>query len=172
MQQDWEIRSRSHSCSRTGHEFSEGELFYTLLFRDRAGLRREDLCEEAWTNRSAEEPAPFSYWRTRYVAPPPPEPEPLDKQDAEGLLRHMIGQQSDANARACYILALMLERKRTLRPIDSPDGDDAMLVYEHAKTGESFVLPNPRLSIEQIPEVQEEVAELLRFGGPTRQPEQ
>jgi len=172
MQQDWEIRSRSHSCSRTEKEFAEGETFYTLLFRDKKGLRREDLCEEAWKNRDVSE-QPFSYWRSKYVPPPPPEPEALDKNDAEGLLRHLISQQSDANAKACYILALMLERKRLLRPIESTEGSDETLVYEHAKSGETFVIPNPHLSIEQIPQVQEEVGQLLQFGGPApEQPEQ
>jgi citrate lyase subunit beta/citryl-CoA lyase len=45
MQQDWEIKGRSHACTRTGKTFEEGEFFYTLLFRDEAGFRRE--CEEA-----------------------------------------------------------------------------------------------------------------------------
>ena len=46
MQSDWDIKSRAHVCSSTGHEFSEGEFFYTLLFREGEGFRREDLCEE------------------------------------------------------------------------------------------------------------------------------
>jgi len=172
MQQDWEIRSRSHACSRTGHEFSEGETFYTLLFRDKTGLRREDLCEEAWKSRTPDE-QPFSSWRSKYVPPPPSEPEAFDKNDAEGLLRHLISQQSDANANTCYILALMLERKRILRPVDSTEGSHDTLVYEHAKSGETFVLPNPRLSIDQIPQVQEEVGQLLQFSGTNpQQPEQ
>jgi hypothetical protein len=36
-----------------------------------------------------------------------------------------------------------------------------MLVYEHLATGETFVLANPKLSFERIPEVQREVSALL-----------
>ncbi|MFM8885228.1 MAG: hypothetical protein ACKOKC_02275, partial [Chthoniobacterales bacterium] len=61
------------------------------------------------------------------------------------------------NAR--YILALMLERKRILKPMESSDPD--VLVYERAQTGETFLIPNPRLSLAQVPEVQKEVTALL-----------
>ena len=53
----------------------------------------------------------------------------------------------------------MLERKRLLRPIPSEDSD--ILVYEYSGTGETFLIPNPHLTMEQIPEVQREVSSLL-----------
>jgi len=158
MQNDWEIKARSHHCAQTGREFLEGENFYTLLYRDGEGFRREDLSEEAWAERN-ENMQPFSFWRSKYEAPPPPAPEPLPKDDAEGLLRRLIADQNPAYANVRYILALMLERKRVLRPMESQDDD--MLVYEHIASGETFVLANPRLSFDQIPAVQKEVSELL-----------
>jgi hypothetical protein len=161
MQSDWEIKSRGHVCSRTGREFVEGEFFYTLLFRDGEGFRREDLSEEAWNERN-DNLQPFSFWRSKYEPPAPPPPEPMKKDDAEGLLRRLMAEQNPAHANAQYILALMLERKRVLRPVESQDDD--MLVYEHAQTGETFVLKNPHLSFERIPEVQAEVSELLGGG--------
>jgi hypothetical protein len=171
MQQDWEIKSRSHTCSRTERTFEEGEFFYTLLFRDEAGYRREDLCEDAWQARN-DNIEPFSFWRTKYEAPPPPPPEPLKKNDAESLLRALIEANDPRYRNAIYILALMLERKRVLRPIDSPDADT--LVYEHPRSGESFILTNPHLSMEQIPAVQQEVSVLLdgAMGVSGVQPEQ
>ena len=53
----------------------------------------------------------------------------------------------------------MLERKRLLKPMPSEDPD--VLVYEHAQSGETFLIPNPRLSLDQVPEVQREVSALL-----------
>lgn len=163
MQSDWEIKSRGHVCSRTGKEFAEGEYFYTLLYRDGEGFRREDLSEEAWKDRN-DNLQPFSFWRSKYEPPAPPPPEPLPKDDAEGLLRRMLEEQNPAHRNAQYILALMLERKKLLRPVDSQDDD--MLVYEHSQTGETFVLPNPHLSFDRIPEVQQEVSELLGGSQP------
>lgn len=158
MQSDWEIKSRGQSCARTGREFADGEYFYTLLFLEPGGFRREDISEQAWAERN-ENIQPFSFWRSKYEPPPPPAPEPLAKDDAESLLRRLITEQNPAYANARYILALMLERKRILRPVDSQDDD--ILVYEHALTGETLVISNPRLSFEQIPSVQREVSDLL-----------
>jgi hypothetical protein len=158
MQADWDIKSRAHQCSRSGREFSEGEFFYTILVREGEGFRREDMCEEIWNSRN-DNIEPFSFWRSKYEPPAPPPPEALPRDDAEGLLRRLIEENDPAYSNVRYILALMLERKRLLRPIESSDDD--ILAYEHVGTGETFVIANPRLSLEQIPEVQREVFALL-----------
>jgi hypothetical protein len=158
---DWDIKGPSRACARSGREFVEGEIVYTLLYRDGAGFRREDLCEEAWEARN-ENRSPFSFWKWKFEPPPQPKPEALKKDDAEGLLRQMLKSGNSAYHNAQYILAIMLERKRVLKPL--PSDDRNILVYEHAKTGEVFVLPDPHLSFEQIPAVQREVSELLKSG--------
>lgn len=158
MNQDWEIRKRSEVCTQTQHPFQEGEFFYTAIFREGDGFRREDLSEEAWLARP-EADAPFSFWRSKFEMPPPPPPEPLGKQDAESILRKLIEENSKDTRNARYILALMLERKRLLKPMESTDPD--VLVYERAGSGETFLIPNPRLSLAQVPEVQKEVTSLL-----------
>lgn len=158
MNQDWEIRKRSDACTQTQRPFTEGEFFYTAIYREGPGFRREDLSEEAWAARTADN-APFSFWRSKFELPPPPPPEPLAKQDAEGILRKLIEENADATKNARYILALMLERKRILKPMDSSDSD--VLVYERIQTGETFLIPNPHLSLSQVPEVQAEVSALL-----------
>ena len=158
MQADWEIKSRAHQCSRTGREFAEGEFFYTSLVREGEGFRREDMCEEAWTGRN-DNIEPFSFWRSKYEPPAPPAAEPLPRDDAEGLLRRLVAENNPAHLNARYILALMLERKRVIRPVESSDDD--MLVYEHLATGETLVIANPWLSLDRIPEVQREVSALL-----------
>ena len=158
MQADWDIKSRSHRCSQTGEEFQEGEYFYTLLVRDAEGFRREDLSEAAWKERN-ENIQPFSFWKTKYEPPAQRPPEAVPRDDAEGLLRRLIEENDPAHHNTRYILALMLERKRLLRPMESQDKD--MLVYEHIASGDTFVLTNPHLSLEQIPNVQREVSALL-----------
>jgi hypothetical protein len=55
---------------------------------------------------------------------------------------------------------VMLERKRILKHRDTLEGD--VLVYEHAATGESFAVPDPKLRLDQLEEVQRQVAELLQ----------
>jgi hypothetical protein len=62
-----------------------------------------------------------------------------------------------------YILAVMLERKRTLKEVQTVRGEDGSLsrVYQFPKTGEVLVVPDPQLRMDQIAAVQLEVAELL-----------
>ncbi len=158
MNQDWEIRKRSDTCTVTQRAFAEGEFFYTALYREGDGFRREDVAEEAWTSLPAE-PQPFSFWRSKFEMPPPPPAEPLAKQDAESILRLLISENAESTLNARYILALMLERKRVLKPM--PSGDPDVLVYEHAQTGETFIIPDPHLGLDQVPEVQREVSALL-----------
>jgi hypothetical protein len=158
MDGEWDIKSRARCCARTGKQFEDGEYFYTLLFRDGDGFRREDISEKAWNERN-ENIEPFSFWRSRYEAPASAPAEPLPKGDAESLLRRLVAEQDPASENARYILALMLERKRILRPIES--NDPGLLVYEHTGTGESVVVANPDLSLETISDVQSEVYRML-----------
>jgi hypothetical protein len=162
MNQDWSIQSRTDRCARTGELFQEGEHFYTLLFYDKEGYRREDLCEKAWQERN-DNIQPYSFWRSKFEAPPPAAPEALGKQTAEDLLRRYMQEDAPQQRNARYILALMLERKRLLKQIDSRRGDDGQttLIYEHVKTGEVFVIPDPELHLDQIASVQDEVASML-----------
>lgn len=161
MQQDWNIRTRSESCEGTGRPFAEGETLHTALFREGDVFRRADFSEEAWNDRQATDGAdqPFSSWKSRYEPPAPPAPEALPKDDAEGMLRMLAGSHDPAHTNARYLLAVMLERKRILRPQAS--GEKGLLVYEHARTGETFLIPDPGLSLADLAAVQEEVSALL-----------
>jgi hypothetical protein len=165
MQTDWTIQSRSGCCAATGRDFAEGEAFHTLLFRERDGFRREDLCEEAWKERQSQPDAdpPYSFWRSKFEPPPPAPPEALAKETAEDLLRRYMSERDESHANARYILALMLERKRLLKQIEArEDIHGRTLVYEHVKTGEVFIVPDPGLRLDQIEAVQTEVASLLQ----------
>lgn len=161
MQQDWNIRSRAEVCDATGKPFQEGEIFYTALFREEDEFRRADLCEEAWTARSTDPVAPvaFSSWRSKFEPPAPPPPEPLPRDDAEGMLRRLLESNDPAHVNTRYLLAVMLERKRVLRP--QPSVEKGILVYELARTGETFLIVDPALSLADLVAVQEEVSALL-----------
>jgi hypothetical protein len=159
---EWPIKHRADACARTGRLFQAGEQFYTLLFREGDGFRREDLSEEAWAQRN-ENIRPFSFWKTRYEPPPAAPPEALAKESAEELLRRLLAQNDPANSNACYVLAVMLERKRVLKQVKTERADDRpVLVYEHAKSGDVFIVPEVRLRLAELEHVQHEVSQLLK----------
>ena len=164
MTQDWTIQSRGEQCSATGAPFAAGELFHTLLFLEGATLRREDLSQTAFTDRPADAPTPFSMWRSKFEPSAAKPPEALGKQTAEALLRHYMADENPKWCNIRYILAVMLERKRTLKEIQTVRSEDGILsrVYQFPKTGEVLVVPDPQLRLDQIAAVQLEVAELLQ----------
>jgi hypothetical protein len=161
MASEWAIKHRSDECAATHRPFAPGEYFYTLLFREAEGFRREDLSEEAWTSRN-ENIRPFSFWKARYEPPPAEPTEPLAKENAEQLFRRLLSSEN-APANACYVLAVMLERKRVLKQVKTEsDGNRRVLIYEHGATGDVFIVPDPQLRLEEVESVQNEVGNLLR----------
>jgi len=159
---DWPIKHRADVCASTGRPFQTGEQFYTLLFREGEGFRREDLSEEAWSKRN-ENIRPFSFWKSRYEPPPDAPPDPLPKKNAEDLLRRLLAENNKNHANACYVLAVMLERKRVLKQVRSEETEEGrILIYEHAKNGDVLIVRDPQLRLTEIEEVQRDVAQLLR----------
>ena len=162
---EWSIQSRSPHCAATQAPFQDGEHFYTLLYHDKDGYRREDLSEAAYQARN-DNIRPFSLWRSKFETPPAAPPEPLARQTAEDLLRGYMSENSAIRINVCYLLAVMLERKKQLREIETKRTPEGQLtrIYEHTKTGEVFVIPDPLLRLDQIAQVQQEVAGLLGPG--------
>ena len=81
---------------------------------------------------------------------------------AEGMLRRMAEEDEPHTENARFILALMLERKKTLIPTDVKDAETRkLLFYEHKDTGDVFIVADPGLHLSEIEAVQREVTELL-----------
>ena len=158
---EWAITHRADACAITHRPFVPGEYFYTLLYHNAEGYRREDLSEEAWQNRN-ENIQPFSFWKSRYEPLPPKSPEPLPRENAEQLFRRLIASKNPP-ANACYVLAAMLERKRVLKQVKTESRNDGkcVLIYEQPATGDVFVVPDPQLHLGELETVQNEVAQLL-----------
>ncbi|MBN8418176.1 MAG: hypothetical protein J0L73_04610 [Verrucomicrobia bacterium] len=169
MQQNWSIRSRAHTCAVTGRPFEDGESFHTTIYFDpeENGYVRRDVCAEAWA-QELEQRKPVAAWKTIYskvIAEAKPEITP--KESAQALLQRFIEEGDPKTENARYILALMLERKRQLSQTAEKEVDGAkMLFYENKKTGEIFIVRDPELRLDEIADMQDEVATLLAFGGP------
>lgn len=160
--EEWDhIQPRSEVCNGCQKVFADKEDYHTLLSLTPEGYRRQDLCADCWS-KGADRSTLVSYWQGTFQMPEPPKPETLKKEDAESLLRKYIDSKDPGHANVRYILALMLERKRTFKQRDITEQDgQKILVYEHMRTGETFLVPDPRLRLSQLESVQTEVAALL-----------
>jgi hypothetical protein len=136
---------------------------------DRHELVREDICVACWekTNSApvAESRRLISSWQGVYHAPPAVPQEAIQKENAETLLRKLIEANDPKHGPACFILAVMLERKRLLKVKEQIRRQGArVFVYEHAKTGDLFTITDPNLQLNQLQEVQRDVGDLLANG--------
>jgi hypothetical protein len=169
MIQNWQIRSRSHTCALSGRAFEEGESFYTAIYFDPEtnGYQRRDVATDAWQQEISER-KPIAYWKTVYTPQVVEEkPEVATKENAMSLLQRFMEEDDPRTENARYILALMLERKRILTPTAAKETENGrMLFYENKKTGEVFFVRDPELHLDELAQVQDEVAMLLGFGGP------
>ena len=160
---EWAIKHRADFCAVTDRPFVPGEYFYTLLYHDSNGYRREDLSAEAWRNRN-ENIRPFSFWKSRYEPLPPEPAEPVE--NAEQLFRRLMSS-SNPPANACYVLAAMLERKRVLKQVKTEQSANGrVLIYEQPATGDLFIVPDLQLRLDEVETVQNEVAQLLQKATP------
>jgi hypothetical protein len=164
--QDWKIRSTHARCELSGEPFSDGQAFYTCIFEDPAtdGFIRRDYSAPAWKEiRKKLDPAPYSFWKSIYKAPVKQGENEADSEASiEGMLRRFVDEDDPRTENARYILALMLERNKTLIHTDSKDTETrTLLFYEHADNGDVFIVADPGLRLDEIESVQREVSDLL-----------
>jgi hypothetical protein len=165
---EWNIQSRSHACQACGQPFADQQHYHTLLLDLRHEIQRRDLCETCWRNEqgASDRKGFISHWQGVYEVPAAP-PEAIQKESAESLLRHMIELNQPEHAAASYILAVMLERKRILKVKEQFRREGhRVFVYEHAKSGDVFTIPDPDLHLNQLEAVQRDVAHLLEHLTP------
>ena len=169
---EWNIQSRAHACEACAQPFADKQPYHTILFDVPPELRRTDICEACWQkNEGARDRKGFiSHWQGVYEAPPPPV-DPIQKETAETLLRKLIELNDPRYIPAGYILAVMLERKRILKVKEQIVREGKRtFVYEQAKTGDIFTITDPALRLDQLEEVQRDVAGLLEHGLNPPQP--
>ena len=166
---DWNIQSRAHVCQACGKHFEDKQAYHTLLFDERQDLKRHDVCQPCWQaqfSEGARDRKGFvSYWQGVYEAPPPAPPDLVQKESVESLLRKIMELHDPQYTAASYILAVMLERKRLLKVKEQFQRDNQrVFIYEHPKSGDLFTIPDPNLQLDQLEQVQHDVARLLEHG--------
>ena len=163
MSQEWNIRSRGHVCSICEKPLVDRAPVVSVLHELPDGYERLDCHPECWKT-APREWEPFSSWEGVYAAPPPADKkEALKKETADELLRHLISLDDPTMKNVVYVLAVMLERSKILVERDAKTLEDSTIrrVYEDRKQGDTFVILDPRLRLENIAGVQQQVVALL-----------
>ena len=162
INQDWDIKPRAAVCGKCQAPFTDRQEYVSRLTYGADGYARQDCCAACWSEAESA-PQAVSVWRGVFEMPPPAPPEALKKETAESLLRTLMDKDDPANGNVMFILAVMLERRRMLVERDVRKQADGKLVrvYEHRKTGDTFIIIDPQLRLDQIEHVQSEVMAML-----------
>jgi len=163
MSQEWNIRSRGHVCTICQKPLVDKAPVISALKEVAGGYERFDCHPECWKTQERDW-EPFSQWDGVYFAPVKEERnEPLKKEDAGELLRQLITMDDPAMQNVVYVLAVMLERSKILVERDQKMLEDGTIrrVYEDRKQGDTFVILDPRLRLDNLVEVQQQVVALL-----------
>ena len=167
MAQEWNIKSRGHGCTVCNEPFADKQPCISALRETEQGYDRVDVCVGCW-HKAARDWEPFSVWEGIYENPQVVVKEdPVNKETAESLLRRLVALDDPAMRHVVYVLAVMLERSKRLVERDAKPQEDGTIlrVYEHRANGDSFVVLDPRLCLDQIGDVQRQVVELLSGTG-------
>jgi len=172
---EWNIQARSHACQACGRPFADQELCQTLLLEEHHQLLRMDVCKKCWETQYSEGAGDrkgfISQWQGVYQSPPAAPPEAIQRETAEDLLRKLIAAGQPKDGPVCYILAVMLERKRILKVKEQFQREGArVFIYEQPRTGDIFTIADPNLQLNQLEEVQRNISQLLNPPPPAPAP--
>ena len=165
---EWNIQSRAHACEACGKSFADKEVYHTLLFDVKTDFQRSDICSDCWQKQfsegARERKGFISYWQGVYEAPRPRH-DPIRKETAETLLRKLIDLNDPQYIPAAFILAVKLERERSLKVKEQVMREGKRIfIYEQPATGDLFTIVDPALQLNQLDAVQRDVAALLEHG--------
>ena len=168
------LQPLSPSCFVSGKGFQEGDRVISFLVRSKASteVMRYDVME---SSRDGFTPEGFIACSWAHVFKPRKageNPERELKLTAENLFLTLADpavEIAPENERLVQFLAMILERKRVLRP-KGRDTDGNRDIFEHVKTKQLYRVPAGELSPDFFMSLQEQLSVLV--GGPAAKADQ
>lgn len=170
LKKEWNIKPRLKFCVECRRNFEPDEPCFSALDTREKEWERFDFCQKCWEETGSGKDF-ACVWRGGYRDPGEDAPEPpLPRQTAETLFRRLVETDLPEQMGVIYILAVMLERSRTLKEIEVRhiEGGWKVRLYEHRRSGEVFLVTDPELRLEALDEVQQQVVTML---DPPAEPE-
>lgn len=159
-----QLQPLASACFVSGQTFVEGDRVASYLVRGKTGeVVRYDLLETASGDFNPEGTLACRWVHVFKPRRANENPERELKLTAENLFVTLADPSSELtpeNERLVQFLALMLERKRVLRP-KGPAATPGKNVFEHAKTKQLFEVPAGELTPEFFVQVQEQLSVLV-----------
>ena len=156
---DYQIQPNTRVCAVTGRQLEVGERFYTALLEEGDHFTRKDFSHQAWQGPPH---AAFSFWTGVVPAAEESRKPRFDDDLLEECFHRLEGQTDPSRVNFRYVVALLLIRRKRLKfeQTITEDGAERIRV-RGVRSGEKHEVTNPRLSEEEMAQVQEEVFKVL-----------
>ena len=159
---DIEVQRCTRHCASTGRRLEDGEEYCSALVARGAELERLDFSLAAWTGPPE---GTIAWWKARI---PTPETRRVRLAPNEVLLevfQDLLRRPEQADK--CYVMALLLARRRILRMEDterSPGGETQLVLY-CPRDENTYKVPEVMPDAARAEEIQRELEQLLFAGG-------
>jgi len=156
---EYQIQANTRRCVRTGRELRPGEKVFTVLIDQDGKFVRQDYSSEAWAGPP---PEAFSFWAGRVPATEENRKPRIDDELLLDCFRRLEGETGPDRVNFRYVVALLLMRRKRLKfeEARTEDGQE-VLRLRCPRSREQHTVVNPRLTDEQMAEVQDEVFKVL-----------
>ena len=156
---DYQIQPNSRRCAISGRELQPGERFFSALVEEEHQFVRRDYSMSAWQGPPV---GAFSFW-TGLVPTSQDKVKPrFDDDLLEECFHRLDGQTEPSRVNFRYVVALLLMRRRRLKfETSSVQGGREIMTLRGLRSGEKHDVINPRLSDDEMMQVQEEVFQVL-----------
>ena len=154
---EYQIQLHTRQCAVTGRELKPGERYYAALSEENGQLVRRDYSAEAWQGPPE---GAFGFWTGR-VPPTDERSKPrFDDDLLDECFMRLEGQTDPSRVNFRYVVALLLVRRRRFK-MESGENDDGTMTVRCVRDGQTYSVTNPRLSEEEMSQVQDEVFQVL-----------
>jgi len=152
---------RTGSCSQCQKGFQELELYNATLVEAEDGFQRRDFCQACWSESFRDQA--FSYWQAK--VPKKEEKKKLFVDDTVlmDFFRRLTENPDESKNGFCFVLALILLRKRLLKYVSTEPQKDGSEVWLMKISGDDkdYKVPNPHLDDQQIEQIRSELTSVL-----------
>ncbi len=164
---EYDFQRCTRRCAVTGRELAPGETYYSALVEAGRALRRVDYSAEAWAGPPE---GAIGWWRSHLPRVDRDRPQPPPSDRLLQVFEELQGQPDRADF--CYLLALLLVRRRLLR-LDEEQRDASgreILVLYCPRRDTTYRVPAVPPDPSRAGILQEELGRLLAGSPPQTSP--
>ena len=155
---DFEIQKCTRRCAETDRDLKPGDVFYSVLMAEGAGVVRRDYCEDGWQGPPENV---IGWWKSTV---PDPRTATMRWAPNDVMVHYFSELEGKADRQDTrYVLALLMIRRRVVR-LEETETDDLgrqQLVVYCPRNETEYRVPVVPPSEQRVAEIQKELTDLL-----------